>query len=134
MIIVNGIIYFNNSIGDISAVNIKKGELLWQLPTQSSLIYESSFSLEGSEIVTDTKDIFFSNNRNEIFSIDIKSGSFNWKNKVNSNLRPTLVGDLIFTITTEGFLVVINKKNGNVIRSTDIFQNYSKKKEKKLYQ
>ena len=28
---------FNNSIGDISAVDIKKGELLWQLPTQSSL-------------------------------------------------------------------------------------------------
>ena len=72
MVIVNQNIYFNNSIGDISAVNIEKGELLWQLPTQSSLIYESSFSLEGSEIVTDTKDIFFSNNRNEIFSIDIK--------------------------------------------------------------
>ena len=44
MVIVNGLIYFNNSIGDISAVDIKKGELLWQLPTQSSLIYEAAFS------------------------------------------------------------------------------------------
>ena len=43
MVIVNGFIYFNNSIGDISAVDINKGELLWQLPTQSSLIYESAF-------------------------------------------------------------------------------------------
>ena len=41
MVIVDDNIYFNNSIGDISAVDIKKGELLWQLPTQSSLIYES---------------------------------------------------------------------------------------------
>ena len=31
MVIINDVIYFNNSIGDISAVNINKGELLWQL-------------------------------------------------------------------------------------------------------
>jgi outer membrane protein assembly factor BamB len=43
MVIVNDLIYFNNSIGDISAVDINKGELLWQLPTQSSLIYEAAF-------------------------------------------------------------------------------------------
>ena len=55
--------------------------------------------------MTDTKDIFFSNNRNEIFSIDIKSGSFNWKNKVNSNLRPTLLGDLLLTVSLKkGFI------------------------------
>ena len=129
MVIVDQNIYFNNSIGDISAVNIEKGELLWQLPTQSSLIYESSFSLEGSEIVTDTKDIFFSNNRNEIFSIDIKSGSFNWKNKANSNLRPSLVGDFLITSSLKGYLIFINKKTGNIIRITDIFKNFKKKRD-----
>ena len=46
MIIVNERLYFNNSIGDISAVDINDGLLLWQLPTQSSLIYEAAFSLE----------------------------------------------------------------------------------------
>ena len=87
MVIVNGFIYFNNSIGDISAVDINKGELLWQLPTQSSLIYESAFSLETSDIITDSKSLFFSNNKNQLFSIDLGSGSFNWKNKVNSNFQ-----------------------------------------------
>ena len=48
MVIVDKKIYFINSIGDISAVDIEKGELLWQLPTQSNLIYESAFSLETS--------------------------------------------------------------------------------------
>tara|TARA_Y100000591_G_C21820079_1_gene693146 strand:+ start:653 stop:1954 length:1302 start_codon:yes stop_codon:yes gene_type:complete len=132
MVIVNQNIYFNNSIGDISAVNIEKGELLWQLPTQSSLIYESSFSLEGSEIVTDTKDIFFSNNRNEIFSIDLKSGSFNWKNKVNSDLRPSLVGDFLLTVSLEGYLVVLNKKTGDIIRITDIFKNFKQQKRQSI--
>ena len=46
MVIIDNVIYFNNSIGDISAVDIDKGKLLWQLPTQSNLIYESAFSLE----------------------------------------------------------------------------------------
>ena len=43
MVIVDDKIYFNNSLGDISAVDLTRGELLWQLPTQSSLIYERCF-------------------------------------------------------------------------------------------
>ena len=59
MVIVKGLLYFNNSIGDISAVDINKGELLWQLPTQSSLIYEAAFSLETSDIIADSNTYFF---------------------------------------------------------------------------
>ena len=132
MVIVNGFIYFNNSIGDISAADINKGELLWQLPTQSSLIYESSFSLETSDIITDSKSLFFSNNKNQLFSIDLGSGSFNWKNKVNSNLRPTLVGNYLFTVSIEGYLVVTEKISGNIIRVTDIFKKFKAKKRAKI--
>ena len=42
MVIVKDKLIFNNSIGDISAVNFNRGELLWQLPTQSSAVYESA--------------------------------------------------------------------------------------------
>ena len=132
MVIVNGVIYFNNSIGDISAVDINKGELLWQLPTQNSLIYEAAFSLETSDITTDSTNLFFSNNKNKFFSIDLGSGSFNWENKVNSNLRPSLVGNYIFTVSIEGYLIVIEKNSGNIIRVTDVFKNFKPKKRKKI--
>ncbi len=132
MVIVNDFLYFNNSIGDISAVDIKKGELSWQLPTQSSLIYESAFSLETSDLITDGNTLFFSNNKNQFFSIDIGTGSFNWKNKVNSNLRPSLIGNYIFTISIEGYLIVIEKNSGNIIRVTDIFSGIKKKKREKI--
>ena len=89
MVIVNDLLYFNNSIGDISAVDNSKGELLWQLPTQSSLIYEAAFSLETSDIIADKNNLFFSNNKNQFFSIDLATGSFNWENKINSSLRPS---------------------------------------------
>ncbi len=128
MVIVDEKIYFINSIGDISAVDINKGELLWQLPTQSSSIYESAFSLQTSDIITDGDSLFFSNNKNQFFSVDIKSGSFNWENKINSNLRSTLIDGYLITISMEGFLMITEKNSGNIIRVTDVFQNFKIKK------
>ena len=132
MVIVNDLIYFKNSIGDISAVDIKEGELLWQLPTQSSLIYEAAFSLETSDLITDGNTLFFSNNKNQFFSIDLATGSFNWENQVNSSLKPSLVGNYIFTVSLEGYLIVIEKNSGNIIRVTDVFNNFKKKKRDKI--
>ena len=132
MVIVEDVIYFNNSLGDISAVKIDDGELLWQLPTQSDLLYESAFSLETSDIITDKKDLFFSNNKNQFFSIDIKSGTFNWENNVNSNLRPTVIDNFIITVSLEGYLIVIDKITGNIIKVTDIFNNFKPKKRKDI--
>jgi outer membrane protein assembly factor BamB len=131
MVIVNKIIYFNNSMGDISAVEIEQGELLWQLPTQNSLIYESAFSLQTSDIITDRDALFFSNNKNQFFSIDIKTGSFNWENKINSNLRSSIVDNYLFSISIEGYLIITEKNSGNIIRVTDIFQNIKPKQRTK---
>jgi len=132
MVIVNETIYFNNSIGDISAVNINNGDLVWQLPTQSSLIYESAFSLQTSEIITDKNTLFFSNNKNQFFSIDIKTGSFNWENKINSNLKSTLIDGYLFSVSLEGYLIITEKNSGNIIRVTDVFKNFKSKKRNKI--
>ena len=126
MVIVNDILYFKNSIGDISAVSISQGELLWQLPTRSSLIYQAAFSLETSDLITDGNSLFFSNNKNQFFSIDLGSGSFNWENKVNSNLKPSLVGNYLFTFSIEGYLIVLEKNSGNIIKVIDVFKNFKK--------
>ena len=132
LVIDDGVVYFNNSLGDITAIDIKNKNLLWQLATQSSLIYESAFSLETSEIVVDNKNLFFSNNKNQFFSIDIQSGSFNWENKINSNLRSIVVDNFLLTITIDGFLVITEKKSGNIIRVTDTFSNIKTNKRKKI--
>ena len=132
MVIVNNSLYFKNSIGDISAVDLDKGELIWQLPTQSSLIYEAAFSLETSDIITDGNTLFFSNNKNQIFSVDLDTGSFNWENKVNSYLRPSLIGNLLFTVSLEGYLVIVEKNTGNIIRVTNVFEKFKKKKREKI--
>ena len=132
LVILNGNIYFNNSIGDISAVDIKTGNLIWQTPTQSSLIYEDSFLLETSDLIADDDAILLSNNRNEFFSFSANTGALNWQQKINSNIRPTLIENLIFTVTIEGFLVVIDNKTGNIIRITNVFDKIKKNKRLKI--
>ena len=106
--------------------------MIWQLPTQSNIIYESAFSLETSDIIADKNNLFFSNNNNKFFSVDIKSGSFDWENTVNSNLRPTLIENFLISVSLEGYLVVIDKITGNIIKVTDVFNNFNPKKRKEI--
>lgn len=132
IIIVDKKIYFNNSLGDISSVDIESGELIWQTPTQNTLNYDETFSLKTSEIIADKKTMYFSNNKNQFFALDLESGRLNWQQKINSNLRSTLVDNYLFTVSLEGYLMVIDKTNGNIIRVSDIFKNIKPKKRKKI--
>ncbi len=133
LIIVNDNVIFNNSIGDITAVNIESGLIAWQLPTQSSSIINETYNFKTSKLVSDGNSVFFSNNKNQFYSIDIKTGTTNWINEVNSNIKPILVENLIFTISNEGYLYLIDKNKGNIVRITDLFLNYKDKKRKNIY-
>ena len=125
-------IYFNNSIGDITAVNIKSGQLVWQLPTQNNNISQNAFQLSNSELVINENTIFFSNNKNEFYSIDSATGLINWKTEINSDLKPVVIGKLIITISEKGYLYIIDKKSGNIIRINDLYKNYKDKKRNQI--
>jgi outer membrane protein assembly factor BamB len=126
-------IYFNNSIGDITAVNSQSGQLIWQLPTQSNNISKNAFQLSNSKLVINEDAVLFSNNKNEFYSIDITTGLINWKNEINSNLRPVIIGQFIITASDKGFLYVIDKEKGNIIRINDLHKDYNIKKRKNIF-
>lgn len=132
LIIYNNNVIFNNSLGDITAVDIETGLIAWQLPTQSSSIINETYNFKSSRLVSDGNSIFFSNNKNEFYSIDLKTGTTNWINEINSNIRPVLIGNFIFTISNEGYLFLIDKNKGNILRITDLFFNYKDKKRKNV--
>ena len=132
LIIINDMVIFSNSIGDITAINIKTGLITWQLPTQSSSIINETYNFKISKLVSDGNSIIFSNNKNEFHSIDVKNGTINWINEINSNITPIITGNLIFTISNEGYLIVIEKNKGNIIRVTDLFKYYKLKERKKI--
>jgi len=132
LIIIDNTVIFSNSIGDITAVDIETGLITWQLPTQSSSIINETYNFKISKLVSDGKSIFFSNNKNEFYSIDFRTGTINWINEINSNITPVISGNLIFTISNDGYLHVIEKNNGNIIRITHLFKNYKEKKRKDI--
>lgn len=132
LIVINDKVIFSNSIGDITAVDIETGVIIWQLPTQSSSIINETYNFKISKLVSDGNSIIFSNNKNEFHSIDVKTGTINWINEINSNITPIITENLIFTVSNEGYLIVIEKNKGNIIRVTDLFKYYKLKERKKI--
>ena len=132
LVIIDNQVIFNNSIGDITAVDISSGLIIWQLPTQSSNIINQTYNFKISNLVSDGKSIFFSNNRNEFYSVDIKTGSLNWKNDISSNLTPIILDEFIITISEDGYLFIIQKDQGNILRINDVYSSYKPKHRKDI--
>jgi len=132
LIVNDGKVFFNNSVGDIIAIDAISGSLLWQIPTQSSLIYENAFNLVMSDLVSDKKNIIFSNNRNEFYSLNTINGFLNWKQKINSSVRPIFYDQFILAISNEGYFFVLDSKTGNILRITDIFNVFGENKRNKI--
>ena len=85
-----------------------------------------------SELVISKNLLIFSNNNNSFYSVNLANGLINWTQNINSYLRPAIVNDFIFTVTNEGYLIVIDKTTGNIIRITDIFDKFKIKQRTKI--
>tara|TARA_A100001015_G_scaffold301469_1_gene388333 strand:- start:117 stop:1412 length:1296 start_codon:yes stop_codon:yes gene_type:complete len=130
LILNNDKIFFSNSIGDVTAVNISNGNIIWQTPTQSNVTFGNTYFLKLSDIVSDENSIFVSNNNTQFFSIDLVSGAINWKQDFSSELRPAIIDDYLVTISDDGLLIVMNKETGQIIRINDLFKNIREKRKK----
>ena len=97
IILNNQSVIFSNSLGEITSVNINNGSLLWQRSTENSKIYEDIMTLKTSDLILKENSIYFSNNKNKFYSIDFTTGITNWVQEINSNVKPAVIGNFIFT-------------------------------------
>ena len=125
-------LYFNNSNGDIYSLDKNSGRLVWLIPLRNTNILSKSFLHKNSILVLDNDSLYFSNNQNAFFSLDKNNGVINWKQNVSTYFTPTIAKNLIFTVNNEGYLFVIDKRNGNIVRINDLFKNLSKRKRSKI--
>lgn len=128
MIIKNKIIVFNNSLGDITGVDVDNGKLLWQVSTQQTDDLQDLMSLKTSTLIENDNSIYFANNKNQFFSVELNTGAVNWIQNINSDLKPIIINELIFSISQDGYLYTIEKKNGNILRSINLISELNKKK------
>ena len=133
IVIKEDLVIFNNSIGDITGLNILSGALEWQISTQDTESFSELIDFKTSDLVINERSIFFSNNKNNFYSVDFATGSINWRQKIDSYIKPTVIDNLIFTVSEDGYFFVIEKKSGNIIRINDIFKNFKKSKRKTIY-
>ncbi len=132
LLIKDNLVIYNNSLGDITAVDISSGLIQWQLPTQKSSIMNETYGFNFSKLVSDGSSIYFSNNKNQFYSVDLKSGTTNWMSEINSILTPIIIGNFIFTVSENGYLFTIQKSEGNIIRINDIYKNFNFKKRERI--
>jgi len=117
LIIQNELVIFIDIFGDINALDINTGNLIWQSQTINEDIFESAFLLKSSRLVYDDKTIYLSNNQNRFFAIDTRNGELKWEQNINSYLEPSIIGNLILTISEEGYLFIIDKKRLSILES-----------------
>ena len=132
IILAKNLVIFSNSIGDLTAVDYKSGEIIWQTPTQI-LGFAKNITLRNSDIVSDGNLVFISSNKNQFAAIDLKTGIIKWKQNINSEIRPVVISDYIVTVSNEGLMILLNKNDGNILRINNILKNIKKKRRKKYY-
>ena len=120
-------VFFNNSLGDITAIDADTGVLIWQISTENSILFDDIIKLKTSSLVATYNSILFSNNKNEFYSIDQESGKINWKQEINSFLTPILIGNLIVTVSPEGYLFYIDHNTGNIVKIINVLDQLSNK-------
>jgi len=127
IIVQNGLVMFIDTFGDINALDMNTGNLIWQAQTIKEDIFESAFLLKSSRLIYDNETIFVSNNQNSFFAIDSRNGLIKWEQTINSYLEPSVIENLVLTISAEGYFFVIDKTNGNILRSTNILDTVKNK-------
>ena len=132
IILTKNLVIFSNSIGDLTAVDYKSGEIIWQTPTQV-LGFAKNITLRNSDIVSDGNLVFISSNKNQFAALDIETGIIKWKQNINSEIRPVVISDYIVTISNEGLMILLNKNDGNILRINNILKNIKKKRRERYY-
>ena len=133
IVIKENFLIFNNSLGDITAVDLNEGSLLWQFSSLNSQIYDEIMNFKTSNIILNENSIYFSNNKNKFYSLDLLTGKVNWVQNINSNLKSSIIGNIILSVSLDGFFFVIDKNTGNIIRITNLFNQEKLNKKQDIY-
>ena len=123
-----GYIIASTSSGDLIKANVNNGNIDWSVNTLKTVYSHGTDFFKSSDIVISNDKVIFSTQR-EIFSFNLDSGFMNWESKVSSIGTPIIDGTNIFLVTENGFFVVMDINNGEIILSKNILKTLKEKKQ-----
>ena len=112
--IVQGVIYVATYQGNIAALRLSDGKLLWQHKLSAY-----------SGLVVNNGRVFVSSADGYIWAFDAKSGKVIWKQNALLNrfiTAPALIGNMIVLGGVEGYLYFISQSNGSLLAYVRAFK------------
>ena len=125
----DGNIVASNTSGDLIKISALNGQMIWSVNTSGSVLLHASDFFTSSDVVIDNNQVFFST-KESFFSFDLENGFLNWESNVSSIATPIIDGKNIFFVTENGYFVIIDSLNGEVISSSyvlNVLKKYRKK-------
>ncbi len=121
------------SSGEVVALKVQNGGVLWQeaLSASGSLTPLASLNdIAAGPVIADGY-VFVAGQSGEFAAYDLRTGAQVWSQPAGSLNFPLVVGDFIYTVTTEGQLVAMTKADGTVAWLTQLPLFKKEKKRKK---
>lgn len=132
--IVDDVIIAPFSSGEIVAMRVQNGGVLWQDALSSSARLTPLASLNdvaGGPAVADGY-VIASAQSGVMSAFDLRTGQRIWRQPAGTIGIPLIVGDFVYAVTTEGQLVCMSKLDGAVIwiQQLEAFENAKKRKKR----
>ena len=117
-----------DSSGELIKVNGNNGKIYWSLNTLNSILADATDFFKSSEIVIANSDIIFST-KSSFFSFNLDDGFMNWEQSLSTVGTPIVNGKNIFSVTENGYFVIMNRETGKIISSNNILKILKRKKQ-----
>ena len=116
-----------DSSGTLIKADTIDGSIFWTTNIAESNLLNTTDFFKASEVIIHNNKVFISTN-SFITSLDLFNGSSLWNTKIISSGTPIIDGQNMFVVTKNGFFVIININNGQIISSKNILTLLKKRK------
>jgi outer membrane protein assembly factor BamB len=113
--------------GTLTKANTKDGRIFWTINIADSVFAHSTDFFKATDVVIDNNKVFVST-ASSISSLDLATGYNIWTLKISSADTPIISGKNMFIVTKNGFFVIIDINNGEIISSKNILTILKKRK------
>ena len=113
--------FFLNTYGSLYSIDIETMKLNWFLNLNQSFDLNPTELFMSKPIINNADKIVVSSSF-FTYIINSNNGSINYKFNFNSTIKPLMINNFLFSLTTGGLLISMNLDNGNIIYSYDINQ------------
>lgn len=132
--VIDDVILAPFSSGELVALRVQNGGVLWQDALSSSTLLTPLASLNDIASGPAVADgyVIASSQSGVMSAFDLRTGQRIWRQPAGTTGFPLIVGDFVYTVTTEGQVVCMSKLDGSVVwlQQLRAFKNAKKRKKR----